>query len=166
MTTFHHLRIKTILQVGASDSLINCIKPMDGALVREIGSKALLAGSGALLLYWIVNAIRLILNARGINPMVKQFFNQIAAGRIDAAYLLTTKTYRQRVKRQQFINFLASLKLNRFSNLKSGRPRIEEGKITLTLKLKAENKEELPLDFTFIKVDEVWRIDRIVEAKK
>ena len=56
------------------------------------------------------------------------------------------------------------LKLNRFKNLKSGRPRIQEGKITLTLKLKAENKEELPLDFTFIKVQDEWRIDRIIEA--
>ncbi len=88
---------------------------MDGALVREIGTKTLLAGAGALILYWTISAIRLVLNARGINPMVKQFFSQIAAGRIDAAYLLTTKTYRQRVKRQQFINF-------KHENLLSFRP--------------------------------------------
>ena len=29
------------------------------------------------------------------------------------------------------------------------------------MKLKAENDEELPLDFTFTKVDEEWRIARI-----
>ena len=139
---------------------------MDGALVQAWGLKALLAGSAALVLYWIFSAAKLVLNARGINPMVKQFFNQIAAGRVDAAYLLTTKGYRQHVSRQQFINFLIGLKLNRYRNLKSGRPRIQEGKITLTLKLKAENKDELPLDFTFLKVDDSWRIDRIVEANK
>ncbi len=138
---------------------------MDGSLVQEIGTKALIAGAGALLLYWIYTAARLVLNARGINPMVKQFFNSIAAGRIDAAYLLTTKTYRQHVNRQQFISFLASLKLNRFSNLKSGRPRIQDGKIILTLKLKSDNKEELPLDFTFSKVENLWRIERIAEVK-
>ena len=137
---------------------------MDGALVQDIGLKALLFGIGALVLYWLFSAAKLVLNARGINPMVKQFFNQIAAGRVDAAYLLTTKGYRQHVSRQQFINFLVGLKLNRYRNLKSGRPRIQEGKIILTLKLKAENKDELPLDFTFIKVDESWRIDRIVEV--
>ena len=91
---------------------------MDVALVRDIGSKALLAGAGALLLYWTITAVKLVLSARGINPLIKQFFTQVAAGRIDAAYLLTTKSYRQHVNRQQFIRFLAGLKLNRFRNLK------------------------------------------------
>ena len=134
---------------------------MELGLVREIGSKALLAGGGALLLYWTFTAVKLILSARGINPLIKQFFTQVAAGRIDAAYLLTTKTYRQHVNRQQFIRFLADLKLNKFRNLKSGRPRIQEGDVILTVKLKSENNDELPLDFTFTKVDDNWRIARI-----
>jgi hypothetical protein len=78
-----------------------------------------------------------------------------------AAYLLTTKTYRQHVNRQQFIRYLAGLKLNRFRNLKSGRPRLQEGNMILTVKLIAEDKEEMPLDFTFTKVDDNWKIDRI-----
>ena len=134
---------------------------MELGLVREVGTKALLAGGGALLLFWTYTAVRLVLSARGINPLIKQFFTQVAAGRIDAAYLLTTKTYRQHVNRQQFIRFLADLKLNKFRNLKSGRPRVQEGDLILTVKLKAENDEELPLDFTFTKVDEEWRIARI-----
>ena len=139
---------------------------MDAALVREIGTKALLAGAVSLLLFWSINAIKLVISARGINPLVKQFFNQISTGRIDAAYVLTTKAYRQHVNRQQFLNFLASLKLNRYRNLKSGRPRLQEGQVILTLKLKSEDKkDELPLDFTFVKVAETWRIDRIVEVK-
>ena len=146
-----------------SDSLriVNCVPRMDLALVRELGSKALLAGAGALLLYWTITAVKLVLSARGINPLIKQFFTQVAAGRIDAAYLLTTKSYRQHVNRQQFIRFLAGLKLNRFRNLKSGRPRMQEGNIILTVKLLAENKEEMPLDFTFTKVEESWKIERI-----
>ena len=134
---------------------------MELGLVRDIGSKALLAGGFTLLGYWIYNAVKLVLDARGINPLIKQFFTQVAAGRIDAAYLLTTKAYRQHVSRQQFIRFLAGLKLNKFRNLKSGRPRIQEGDVILTVKLKAENDDELPLDFTFTKVDENWRIARI-----
>ena len=134
---------------------------MELGLVREIGSKALLAGGITLLGYWIYSAVRLVLDARGINPLIKQFFTQVAAGRIDAAYLLTTKTYRQHVNRQQFIRFLADLKLNKFRNLKSGRPRVQEGDLVLTVKLKSEGDEELPLDFTFTKVEEVWRIARI-----
>ena len=135
---------------------------MELGLVREIGSKALLAGGGALLLYWTITAVKLVLSARGINPLIKQFFTQVAAGRIDAAYLLTTKNYRQHVSRQQFIRYLAGLKLNRFRNLKSGRPRLQEGNIILTVKLIADNKEEMPLDFTFIKMDDSWKIERIV----
>ena len=139
---------------------------MDGALVKEIGTKALLAGAGALFLFWTINAVRLVISARGINPLVKQFFNQIAAGRIDAAYLLTSKAYRQHVNRQDFLKFLGSLQLNRYRNLKSGRPRIQDKEIVLTLKLKSEDKKsELPLDFTFIKVDESWRVDRIIKVK-
>ena len=134
---------------------------MELGLVREIGSKALLAGGITLLGYWIYSAVRLVLDARGINPLIKQFFTQVAAGRIDAAYLLTTKTYRQHVNRQQFIRFLADLKLNKFRNLKSGRPRVQEGDLILTVKLKSEGDEELPLDFTFTKVEEDWRIARI-----
>ena len=134
---------------------------MDVGLVRDIGTKALLAGGGALLLYWTITAVKLVLDARGINPLIKQFFTQVAAGRIDAAYLLTTKSYRQHVNRQQFIRFLAGLKLNRFRNLKSGRPRMQDGDLILTVKLKADNNEELPLDFTFTKVDEKWQIARI-----
>ncbi len=135
---------------------------MDLALARDIGTKALLAGAGGLLLYWTITAVRLVFSARGINPLVKQFFTQVAAGRIDAAYLLTTKTYRQHVNRQQFINFLAGLKLNRYRNLKSGRPRLQEGQFILTIKLKSDGKDELKMDFTFSKVDDSWRVDRIV----
>ena len=134
---------------------------MELGVVREIGSKALLAGGLTLLGYWIYNAVKLVLDARGINPLIKQFFTQVAAGRIDAAYLLTTKAYRQHVSRQQFIRFLAGLKLNKFRNLKSGRPRVQEGNLILTVKLKSESDEELPLDFTFTKVDDNWRIARI-----
>ena len=134
---------------------------MELGLVREIGSKALLAGGLTLLGYWIYNAVKLVLDARGISPLIKQFFTQVAAGRIDAAYLLTTKAYRQHVSRQQFIRFLAGLKLNKFRNLKSGRPRVQEGNLILTVKLKSEGDEELPLDFTFTKVDDNWRIARI-----
>ena len=134
---------------------------MELGLVREIGSKALLAGGLTLLGYWIYNAVKLVLDARGINPLIKQFFTQVAAGRIDAAYLLTTKAYRQHVSSQQFIRFLAGLKLNKFRNLKSGRPRVQEGNLILTVKLKSEGDEELPLDFTFTKVDDNWRIARI-----
>ena len=134
---------------------------MELGLVRDIGIKALLAGGGSLLLFWIYTAVKLVLSARGINPLIKQFFTQVAAGRIDAAYLLTTKTYRQHVNRQQFIRFLADLKLNKFRNLKSGRPRVQEGDLVLTVKLKSEGDEELPLDFTFTKVEEDWRIARI-----
>jgi len=139
---------------------------MDGALLKEIGTKSLLIGAAALVIFWTVNAVRLVISARGINPLVKKFFNQIAEGRIDAAYLLTSKNYRQHVSRQDFLKFLASLQLNRYRNLKSGRPRIEEKQIMLTLKLKSEDKQsELPLDFTFRKMDENWRIDRIVQLQ-
>ena len=137
---------------------------MELGLVREIGSKALLAGGGALLLFWTYTAVKLVLSARGINPLIKQFFTQVAAGRIDAAYLLTTKAYRQHVNREQFIRFLADLKLNKFRNLKSGRPRLQEGDVILTVKLTADNKDELPLDFTFTKVEDNWRITRIIRA--
>jgi hypothetical protein len=136
---------------------------MDWGLARDIGSKALLAGAGALLLYWTITAVKLVLSARGINPLIKQFFTQIASGQIDGAYLLTTKNYRSHVNRQQFIRFLAGLQLNRFRNLKSGKPRMQDSQIILTVKLKSETNEELPLDFTFTKVDEVWRVDRITK---
>jgi len=137
---------------------------MELGLVREVGTKALLAGGGALLLFWTYTAVRLVLSARGINPLIKQFFTQVAAGRIDAAYLLTTKGYRQHVNRQQFMRFLAGLKLNRYRNLKSGRPRMQESDVILTVKLKADNNDELPLDFTFTKVEDNWRIARINRA--
>ena len=138
---------------------------MDGALIKAIGIKALLAGLGVLLLVWTFNAIKLIISARGINPLVKQFFNQIASGRIDAAYLLTSKAYRQHVNRQDFLKFLGSLNLNLYRNLKSGRPRIEDKQIILTLNLKSEDKKsQLPLDFTFVKIDDSWKIDRIMKV--
>jgi hypothetical protein len=135
---------------------------MDWGLARDFGSKALLAGAGALLLYWTISAVKLVLSARGINPLIKQFFTQVASGQIDGAYLLTTKNYRSHVNRQQFIRFLAGLKLNNYRNLKSGRPRVQEDQVILNVKLKADgSKDELPLDFTFVKVDDAWRIDRI-----
>ena len=139
---------------------------MDGALVKAIGIKAILYGGSALLLFWTFNAVKIVIGARGINPLVKQFFDQIASGRIDAAYRLTTKTYKQHVNRQDFLKFLGGLQLNKYRNLKSGRPRIEGDQIMLTLNLKSEDKKsELPLDFTFLKVNENWRIDRIAKVK-
>ena len=137
---------------------------MDWGLISNIGTKALLAGAGALLLYWTISAVKLVLSARGINPLIKQFFTQVASGQVDGAYLLTTKNYRQHVSRNQFIRFLAGLQLNKYRNLKSGRPRVEEGRIILTVKLLTEAKEELPLDFTFVKLEDHWRIDRIKQT--
>jgi len=137
---------------------------MDWGLVRDFGSKALLAGLSALLIYWTISAVRLVLSARGINPLIKQFFTQVASGQIDGAYLLTTKNYRSHVNRTQFIRFLAGLQLNKYRNLKSGRPRLQDDQITLTVKLLTEAKDELPLDFTFVKVEDAWRVDRIQKA--
>ncbi|MEB3306924.1 MAG: hypothetical protein VKK98_02110 [Cyanobacteriota bacterium] len=134
---------------------------MDWSLISNIGTKALLGGAGALLLYWTVSAVKLVLSARGINPLIKQFFTQVASGQVDGAYLLTTKNYRSHVNRQQFIRFLAGLQLSRYRNLKSGRPRLEDNQITLTVKLKSDGKDELPLDFTFVRLEDQWRIDRI-----
>ena len=134
---------------------------MDWGLISNIGTKALMAGAGALLLYWTINAVKLVLSARGINPLIKQFFTQVASGQVDGAYLLTTKNYRSHVNRTQFIRFLAGLQLNKYRNLKSGRPRVEDDQIILTVKLKSEGNDELPLDFTFVKLDDQWRIDRI-----
>ncbi len=139
---------------------------MDAALVKAIGIKTLLYGGSALLLFWTFNAIKLVIGARGINPLVKQFFDQIASGRVDAAYRLTTKTYKQHVNRQDFLKFLGGLQLNKYRNLKSGRPRIEDNKIMLTLNLKSEDKTaELPLEFTFVKIEKEWRINRIAKSK-
>jgi hypothetical protein len=134
---------------------------MDWELARSLGSKALLAAAGALLLYWTISAVKLVLSARGINPLIKQFFTQVASGQIDGAYLLTTKNYRSHVNRSQFIRFLANLQLNKYNSIKSARPRLQEQHIILTVTLKAESKEELPLEFTFVKVDNAWRVDRI-----
>jgi hypothetical protein len=134
---------------------------MDWGLARDLGTKSLLAGGGALLLYWIYTAVKLVLSARGVNPLIKQFFTQVASGQVDGAYLLTTKNYRSHVTRQQFLRFLAGLELNKYRNLKSGRPRVQEDQVILTVKLLNDAKEELPLDFTFVKVDDAWRVDRI-----
>ena len=136
---------------------------MDWGLTRDIGTKALMAGAWALLLYWTISALKLVLSARGINPLIKQFFTQVASGQVDGAYLLTTKNYRSHVNRQQFIRFLAGLQLNKYRNLKSGRPRMEDKLIMLTVKLKSDGTEELPLDFTFVKVEEQWRVERITK---
>ena len=140
---------------------------MDGALVKAIGIKILLYGGSALLLFWTFNAVKIVIGARGINPLVKKFFDQIASGRIDAAYRLTTKTYKQHVNRQDFLKFLGGLQLNKYRNLKSGRPRIEGDQIMLTLNLKSEDKTaELPLEFTFTKIEKEWRINRIAKASQ
>ena len=140
---------------------------MDGALVKAIGIKILLYGGSALLLFWTFNAVKIVIGARGINPLVKKFFDQIASGRIDAAYRLTTKTYKQHVNRQDFLKFLGNLQLNKYRNLKSGRPRIEGDQIMLTLNLKSEDKTaELPLEFTFTKIEKEWRINRIGKASQ
>ena len=140
---------------------------MDATLVKDIGVKALLAGGAVLVSFWTFNAVKLVMKARGINPLVRKFFDQIASGRIDAAYGLTSKTYKTHVKRQDFLKFLASLNLNKYRNLKSGTPRIQEDQIIITLNLKSEDKkEELPLDFTFSQIDNDWKIDRISKANK
>ena len=67
--------------------------------------------------------------------------------------------------RRDFLKFLGGLQLSRYRNLKSGSRRLQDDQIILTLKLKSEDKkEELPLDFTFIKKDTAWKIDRITKV--
>ena len=79
---------------------------MDATLVKDIGIKALLVGGAVLVSFWTFNAVKLVISARGINPLVRKFFDQIAAGRIDAAYGLTTKTYNLSLKgSERFMKF-------------------------------------------------------------
>ena len=78
---------------------------MDATLVKDIGIKALLVGGALLVSFWTFNAVKLVISARGINPLVRKFFDQIAAGRIDAAYGLTTKTYKLMLSAKTFLNF-------------------------------------------------------------
>jgi hypothetical protein len=40
---------------------------------------------------------------------------------------------------------------------------MEDKLIMLTVKLKSDGTEELPLDFTFVKVEEQWRVERITK---
>ena len=56
---------------------------MNWGLTRDIGTKLLLGGAGTLLLYWTISAVRLVLSARGINPLIKQFFTQVTRGLVD-----------------------------------------------------------------------------------
>ena len=78
---------------------------MDATLVKDIGIKALLVGGAVLVSFWTFNAVKLVISARGINPLVRKFFDQIAAGRIDAAYGLTTKTIKLMLSAKTFLNF-------------------------------------------------------------
>jgi len=42
---------------------------------------------------------------------------------------------------------------------------VQEDQIIITLNLKSEDKQdELPLDFTFAKTDNDWKIDRIAKV--
>ena len=71
---------------------------MDATLVKDIGIKALLVGGAVLVSFWTFNAVKLVISARGINPLVRKFFDQIAAGRIDACLLYTSPSPRDRQK--------------------------------------------------------------------
>ncbi len=44
---------------------------MDATLVKDIGIKALLVGGAVLVSFWTFNAVKLVISARGINPLVK-----------------------------------------------------------------------------------------------
>ena len=44
---------------------------------------------------------------------------------------------------------------------KAYKDNMQESDVILTVKLKADNDDELPLDFTFTKVEDNWRIARI-----
>jgi hypothetical protein len=38
---------------------------------------------------------------------------------------------------------------------------LQDDKLMLTVKLKSDAKDELPLDFTFVRIEDAWRVDRI-----
>ena len=46
---------------------------MDATLVKDIGIKALLVGGAVLVSFWTFNAVKLVISARGINPLVRKF---------------------------------------------------------------------------------------------
>ena len=48
---------------------------MDATLVKDIGIKALLVGGAVLVSFWTFNAVKLVISARGINPLVRKFFD-------------------------------------------------------------------------------------------
>ena len=46
---------------------------MDATLVKDIGIKALLVGGAVLVSFWTFNAVKLVISARGINPLAVSY---------------------------------------------------------------------------------------------
>ena len=92
---------------------------MELGLVREIGAKLCWPGShpaGA----WIYNAVKLVLDARGINPLIKQFYPG-GCGRMMPPTCSPQGLPPAR-EPPAVHPLLAGLKLNKFRNLKLAAP--------------------------------------------
>ena len=53
---------------------------MDATLVKDIGIKALLVGGAVLVSFWTFNAVKLVISARGINPLVRKCHKLLVFG--------------------------------------------------------------------------------------
>jgi len=128
---------------------------MDWGLLETIGTKLLWVGQRPAS-STDVQAVKAGAQRPRINPLLKQFFTQVASGQIDGAYLLTTKNYRSHVKpARQFIRLPGRAATQQVpQTFKSGRPRLQGQSIILHGQAEVRKpKKKLALDFHLVEVE-------------
>lgn len=116
-----------------------------------------------LVIVWIVTAVRIVKQTKGLPQALNNFFAAIVNGKLDAAYGMTTKAYRNQVNRKDFVKFIKKNNLKQYKTSKLAAPMAESGFQRLNITAELNNGPGVPLSFLWTKEGETWRVEQLVK---
>jgi hypothetical protein len=127
-------------------------------------------GLGGLLLLlvilWIVTAARIVKQTKGLPQALNNFFAAIVSGKLDAAYAMTTKAYRNQFNRKDFIKFIKQNNLKQYKTSKLSAPLLEGGFYRLNITAELQSGDGVPLSFLWKQAGETWQIEQLIKVGK
>ncbi len=115
-----------------------------------------------LVIVWIVTAVRIVKRTKGLPQALNNFFAAIVNGKLDAAYGMTTKAYRNQVNRKDFVKFIKKNNLKQYKTSKLSAPMSEGGLQRLNITAELNNGPGVPLSFLWTQEGDTWKVEQLV----
>jgi len=114
---------------------------------------------GALVLVWIIVAVRILIGGRGMVPILNNFFAAIVNNNYQAAYGMLTPEFQAQFSLKDFKEFVKKNGLRQYKRLELPLFEIRDDRCPLDLTIELTTGQTLLLDLDLVRIEKVWLIE-------